>query len=586
VGESPTSVLPDTRPGAGVVSNPDSVKPMGEASALRNDGPPAIGDVIADKYRVESVVGNGGMGIVLSARHLQLGQTVAIKVLSATEESRRVEANTRFIREAQAAAGLRSDHVVRIYDVGTLESGLPYMVMELLRGSDLGTVLDAEIRLDQTLAVDFVLQACDAIAEAHTAGIVHRDLKPSNLFVTERSDGSPLLKVLDFGISKTMSSNPDSVEGSLTSTRAVMGSPYYMSPEQVRDARRVDGRSDIWALGVILHEALTGEPAFQADTFPGVCAAIVADPPIPVHVRRPDVHPELERVVMRCLEKDQTRRYQRVEELVAALLPFSSRAPAGPSRKLRSGNVGAVTPAQISSTPRDRMATGRSFADGATLSYDEAASEPGRSARIITGDTKTQLSADLQRSSARAAAPKSERGTRSALLGGAAALLTFGALAVFALFFGRTETSASPPATAPGLPAASVAPSVPPAPTNQTFTLEIDSSPAGAEVFEGSVSLGTTPLTLTLSSPEAGKPRVLQLKKAGFKPYMLEQGPARGEVRLHAALVAEDKVEPPLASAAAAPAALPRRPNAPAPAKKPPSSATIATPPSDIRLQR
>ena len=563
---------------------------MAEAPALRNDGPPAVGDVIAEKYRVESVVGTGGMGVVLAARHLQLGQTVAIKVLSAPEESRRLEANTRFIREAQAAAMLRSDHVVRIYDVGTLESGLPFMVMELLRGSDLGDLLDREIKLDQSLAVDFVLQACDAIAEAHDAGIVHRDLKPSNLFVSERSDGSPLLKVLDFGISKSMSGTANSVDGTLTSTRAVMGSPYYMSPEQVRDARRVDGRSDIWALGVILHESLTGEPAFQADTFPGVCAAIVADPPIPVHNLRPDVHPELESIVMRCLEKDPGRRFQSVQELVEALLPFSSRVTSGSARKFgsRGGRpASAGSAAQAASAPRSGGGS-RSFIEGATLSAESGPAESGRSVKVITGDTKTKLSADVERAASEPLpAPAPPPPARRWLVpGGIAAVVTV-AIAAGLSFIGKSPA-----------PAATIAPTVAaaPAPVVEPFVLGIESSPPGADVFEGSVSLGTTPLKLTMASPEAGKLRVLQLRKPGFKPYTLEQGPARGEVRIHAALVAEEtppassaEVEAPQAtpSATAQIVAVPARRPAPqsAPAKKPPTASPAATP-ADIRLQR
>jgi len=553
---------------------------MAEA-ALRSDGAPAVGDVIAEKYRVESVVGTGGMGVVLAARHLQLGQTVAIKVLSAPDESRRQEANTRFIREAQAAAGLRSDHVVRIYDVGTLPSGLPYMVMELLHGSDLGSLLDAEIRLEQSLAVDFVLQACDAIAQAHMAGIVHRDLKPSNLFVTERSDGSPLLKVLDFGISKVMGDKGESIDGTLTSTRAVMGSPYYMSPEQVRDARRVDGRTDIWALGVILYEALTGEPAFQADTFPGVCAAIVTDPPVPIHARRPDVDPELEAVVMRCLEKDPMRRFQSVGELIQALYPFSSRASGSAPRTgslPRPLSSGAA--ARAVSAGNQRAFVSRSFTEGETLSSQQG-SAPIRSVKVGSGDTKTQLSAGLESAAAASPAPAAGPAKRWLLPAAAAAVVAFAGLA----WVTATRPEPAPPASAAPSVAATTA-----APVVEQFTLSIESTPPGAEVLEGSVSLGTTPLKLTMASPEAGKLRVLSLHKPGFKPYTLEQGPARGEVRVHAALVPEQPSAEPAPAApvrsSAAPPPVRRPATQSVPAKKAAREAPAPAPASDIRLQR
>jgi serine/threonine protein kinase len=295
-------------------------------STLR-PAPPSPGDVLAGKYRVEGTVGKGGMGVVLSAQHLQLGQKVAIKLLLANP-SEREPASTRFLREARAAAGLHSDHVVRIYDLGTLESGVPFMVMELLRGSDLGTLIDTRGPLPINLALEYVLQACDAIAEAHALGIIHRDLKPSNLFLTRRSDGDPLIKVLDFGISKAL--GPDSqLEGELTATRTVLGSPFYMSPEQVRDSKSVDSRTDIWALGVILQELITGEPAFFADTFPGICAAIVADPPASIREQRSEVPEEVEAIVRRCLEKNPRDRYQSVPELmraIEALLPRRSRS--------------------------------------------------------------------------------------------------------------------------------------------------------------------------------------------------------------------------------------------------------------------
>src|SRR5579859_6334760 len=214
---------------------------------------PRPGDVLAGKYKVESTLGSGGMGMVVLVEHIELGQRMAIKLMT-PGVNHDPQAIARFLREARAAAGIHSEHVVRIFDVGTLDAGSPYMVMELLRGEDLAQLLSSVDRLPIHEAVDYVLQACHAIAEAHAMGIVHRDLKPSNLFLTRRSDGTALVKVLDFGISKAMNPDKDGqFAANLTATSAIMGSPLYMSPEQVRNAHQVDAPADNSSLGVIFH---------------------------------------------------------------------------------------------------------------------------------------------------------------------------------------------------------------------------------------------------------------------------------------------------------------------------------------------
>ncbi len=300
---------------------------MAEAAAERvevaagMEGIPQPGDVIGGKFVVEGVLGIGGMGVVVSARHVQLGQTVAIKFLRRAAATN-PEAVNRFLREARASVGLQSAHVVRVMDVGTLDDGLPYMVMEHLNGTDLGQCLEVRRMLPPEEAVDYLVQAMDAVAEAHTVGIVHRDLKPSNLFLTVRPDGSSLVKVLDFGISKAVDGVGQPVN--LTATTMVLGSPLYMSPEQVRSTKRVDTRTDVWALGVILYELIAGVPPFEAETVTGLCAKIVADPPVPLRSRRPEVSPTLEGIVDRCLDKDVTQRYRTVADLASALRPFAS----------------------------------------------------------------------------------------------------------------------------------------------------------------------------------------------------------------------------------------------------------------------
>jgi eukaryotic-like serine/threonine-protein kinase len=280
-----------------------------------------VGEVLAGKYRVEQVLGQGGMGVVVAAMHLQLGQLVALKFLL-PHMCQHAEAVVRFSREARAAVQIQSEHVARVTDVGTLESGAPYMVMEYLKGSDLGDVLRLRGPLPIAEAVGFLLQACEAIAEAHALGIVHRDLKPANMFLTQRRDGSPLVKVLDFGISKALQETSGGV--SVTHTSAIMGSPLYMSPEQVRSSKTVDARSDVWALGVILQELLTGAPTYEAETASALMAMIAADPPTPLRQRRPDAPVPLEAAVLRCLEKDRERRTQNVAEFARAIAPFAA----------------------------------------------------------------------------------------------------------------------------------------------------------------------------------------------------------------------------------------------------------------------
>jgi serine/threonine-protein kinase len=284
-----------------------------------NPGPPvAEGEVLAGKYRVEKVLGVGGMGVVVAATHTTLRQKVAIKFLLAGASDEVVQ---RFLREARAAVRLRSDHVARVIDVGELESGAPYMVMEYLAGSDLSAVLRDRGPLPVDEAVDYVLQACEAIAEAHVAGIVHRDLKPANLFLTKAPDGSPSVKVLDFGISKDTGGEAEDEHG-LTKTTAVLGSPHYMAPEQMRSTRSVDGRADVWSLGVILFQLLTKSVPYKAPSFMELALKVLQeDAPAPTS-RRAGLPAGLDAAILRCLRRDRDARFPNVAELAAAIAPY------------------------------------------------------------------------------------------------------------------------------------------------------------------------------------------------------------------------------------------------------------------------
>ncbi len=320
------------------------------------------------------------MGVVVAATHLQLGQLFALKFLL-PHMCEHGEAVERFAREARAAVQIQSEHVARVTDVGTLESGAPYMVMEYLLGSDLSEVLQSRGPLAVAEAVGFLLQACEAIAEAHALGIVHRDLKPANMFLTRRRDGSPLVKVLDFGISKALQDTLSSP--SVTSTSMVMGSPIYMSPEQVRSSKSVDARSDVWSLGVILQELLTGAPTYEAETASALMAMIAADPPTPLRQRRPDAPVELEAAILRCLEKDRERRMPNVAELARAIAPFGA-ADARASVERISRVLGGVgSSGTVFETVYDHAVSGFSASGGTADAWEQTQPRPRRGKGVL-----------------------------------------------------------------------------------------------------------------------------------------------------------------------------------------------------------
>jgi serine/threonine protein kinase len=299
------------------------------------------GTVLAGKYRVDRVLGSGGMGMVVAAHHLGLDTRVAVKLLL-PEMLEHKDVVARFAQEARASARITNEHVARVFDVGALENGAPYMVMEYLDGSDLGEWLRRDQRLPITQAVDFVLQACEGVAEAHGVGIVHRDLKPANLFCVQRSDGTHCIKVLDFGISKLSTGGAQS-NFSMTATAAVMGTPYYMSPEQMESARDVDARTDIWSLGIILFELITGTRPFGGQTLPEVCFRIATHPAPRLRDQRPDAPSGLDAVLVRCLEKRRADRFPSIAELAAALAPFGSEQAASSAARSRRPSTATAT---------------------------------------------------------------------------------------------------------------------------------------------------------------------------------------------------------------------------------------------------
>ena len=292
------------------------------------------GDRLDGKFVIERKLGEGGMGVVYLATHLQLQALVAMKFLR-KEATATPELFLRFEREARVVAKIKSEYVARVYDVGTLGDGMPYMVMEFVEGHDLATALRQRGTLPIQEVVEYGLQVCEALSEAHAAGIVHRDLKPANLFAVLSDEGRPKVKVLDFGVSKlalgngaaslSLGDSNAGVDLSLTRSIALIGSPLYMSPEQMNASRDLDHRSDLWSLGVVLFELLSGVVPFPASSLAQLCTAVLEDDPPSLTTFRPDVPASLDAVIRKCLERDVAKRFQNVAELAVALLPFAPR---------------------------------------------------------------------------------------------------------------------------------------------------------------------------------------------------------------------------------------------------------------------
>ncbi len=453
-------------------------------------GPVHIGDVVAGKYRIEHVLGVGGMGVVYAALHIHLEQKVALKFVLphvlANELSKE-----RFLREARAAVRLKSEHVARVLDVGTLDTGEPFQVMELLEGCDLSTLMKQHRPVRIADATEYVLQACEAIIEAHSLGIVHRDLKPQNLFITRRANGAPLVKVLDFGISKSTGPGSAGVV-SLTQSSTVLGSPLYMAPEQMRSARNVDVRGDVWSLGVILYELLTGRVPFDGESMTELCLKVVNDPPPAPKDLRSDLPDALVKIVARCLEKDPTNRFPNVAMLAMALEPFSASAERGTTDRTWRSLVDTADQMDIPSALRDSGA-----AESSPLPVGTLATFGG------TKDGKPL--------------PKAQRRTfAGGLVAGAVVALTFGGLTLFMLLPKQPKASSPPPAeVVTAIPtAASAAPAVT---TPWTATPPIASAPPVPSIAK------TRPAAPLVSK---GKPAPSAVPSAATAPSTIPNVPA------------------------------------------------------------
>lgn len=424
----------------------------------------AVGDLVADKYRVERVLGRGGMGVVVAALHVNLGQRVALKFLLPSVDTSG-PATGRFEREARAAVALHSEHVTRVLDVGRLPDGAPYIVMEMLDGSDLAQELRTRKRLPAHEAVTYILQACDAISEAHGLGIIHRDIKPANLFLAKRPKRAPIVKVLDFGISRATSLTEGVAD--LTSTHELIGSPLYMSPEQLRAPKTVDARSDIWSLGATLFELLSGEPAFDGETMAELSAHIMMKPLVGIRSRKEgaDVSEELAAVIARCLEKEPADRYATIDELAVALAPFAQVNSAAPAAAVASPSAMMQNPMATTTQPPAAPV----FHAAQTLPLLPGASAPparATSARHAEATSELPAEADPRATSEAAVsypphALPMEKSRRAIVIGGGLVVAT-GALAVFLASREPAPPASQPSATSAtsvsALPATSLAP--------------------------------------------------------------------------------------------------------------------------------
>jgi serine/threonine-protein kinase len=449
--------------------------------------------VLLGKYRVDSLLGEGGMGAVLKASHLELDEAVAIKVLL-PEMLERKDIVQRFLREAKAAAKLKGEHVARVHDVGRLDGefqNVPYIVMEFLTGADLNAIIKHHGAQDPAVAVDLLLQACEAIAEAHSIGIIHRDIKASNCFISQPDNEAPHLKVLDFGIATAPQGASE-----LTDADAVIGTPAYMAPEQMRAARIADARSDIWSLGVVLYELLEGARPFRSEVYSDLCLKVGMDPPEEmVHPAVPD---GLRAIVLKCLEKTVERRYQSVAELAFDLMPFASdlvlaRASVEQCARLlgrrstRAFDVGRA-PDDVTPAPAVPLRiTPTSAQMAAALPEKTPPSQVGMGGRTgpltpvppETQRTPTSVNASNGQMSPRMSTSFNVRVPRKALPIAAGALVAIAVVvaAVVVLSHGRSSGDADEPA----VPAAASTPAPIPAPESSTVPEPVKPEPVKPE---------------------------------------------------------------------------------------------------------
>jgi serine/threonine-protein kinase len=459
-------------------------QPVAAGAVAADEGfDPLIGTLLGEHYRIIERLGAGGMGTVYLVTHVHLKKKSAAKILN-TETARRPDALARFQQEAVSASRLDHENIVDVVNFGSSEDGTVYLVMEFLKGEPLNQIL-AKGPLGFDDAVRIMVPVCRGLAAAHGAGIVHRDLKPENVFVARRS-GRHVVKLLDFGVSKIKERSLE--ERRLTQTGDVLGSPLYMSPEASRGEADVDGRADIYAVGVMLYEMTTGRVPFTADNYLQVLYKHIQETPEPPRAHDPAIPEALAAAILRCLEKDPAARYQHIEELEAALLA------AVPGVDL-DAPVSAAAPSHLTSMDVPLPISG--------------------SRTPITHLTPAPTAARLP-----VAAPARRPSSRIGLYAGFAGTLGLLIFAGFSVWRARRHDPPTPvvipgpPAALPAAePVARVAP--PPTPAPVKAELSVESTPAGASVTLDGEAIGATPLVHHVE-PDA-RERTLRLELGGFR---------------------------------------------------------------------
>ena len=474
-----------------------SVDPDEEGRALLSEL--TVGSVVDGKYRVDEVLGRGAMGVVVAATHLQLGERVALKFLRYRAKAGvNDDFQSRFRREARVSAKLRNEHITRVIDVGVWREHVPYMVMDYLAGTDLRDVMKSTGAMPIGTALEYAVQVCEGIAEAHANGVVHRDLKPSNLFVTKRPDGSDLIKILDFGISKW--SVGEAGVDELTQTGVVLGSPKYMAPEQLFGSSEVDARADVWSVGAIVYEMLCGRPPFDQPSFTKICAELSTDrmPPSLVE-RRPEIPAELEAVVMNCFARTPEKRIQNVAELAGDLLA-AVHAPFADT--VRTKIASTLDPAA-----RDPLLSSGSMGGMSTGSYGALLSQSGSRRAIQVGGAPSVESTGASPISISGELAPPER-KRWALWVVPAALLVVGGAVFLAVSSGKTDVK-----TAPAAGTSSASPTVAAPPPTTAAAMTASPPPATASATATAVASSPPPASATAT---AEPPRVVV--RGGWHP--------------------------------------------------------------------